>query len=516
MKNRLRQIFLSLTLTLAIAFATILPLSNAISWSSEDVQLTTDPGSDYSSAISQTSDERVWIFWHRLPELEDNEDILCRTYNGTAWSNETPLIEDSTNDINPAPLLATNGTFWLFWTSDIMGDNNYRIFYKTSPNNGTSWSDKTILTNTTYSDRRPSVMQATDGKIWVAWHSKRTENNDLYYKTYDGQSWSNDAQLTFNSAADSEPSIIQAQNGTILVFWSSYRTGSDYEIFYKTSSDNGAHWTNATQLTNRKNDWDKLPYATQTRDGKIWIFWQVGKPLQDYDIYYKTYDGSAWSSDTIFVGGSSEEILPSVFQAANKTIWVAWSSTVGSGDSDFDIWCRTSLPYTHDVGVANIVTSPTHVYREFGTQVQILVTARNYGLNTETFTVTAYHNSTQIGTQTVTDLAPNAKTTLTFIWDPSGLPYGYYIIKAETSTVSGETDTTDNTFIDSTVTLTIIGDINGDGTINSLDVSKLNVYWYDPPIIGLFGYSPDADLNQDGKIDLFDSATINLQWQKSW
>ena len=396
-----------------------------------------------------------------------------------------------------------------------MGSNNYRIFYKTSPNNGTSWSSKAILTNTTYSDRRPSVMQATDGKIWVAWHSKRAENNDLYYKTYDGQSWSNDTQLTFNSASDYGASIIQARNGTILVFWSSFRT-DDYEIFYKTSSHNGAHWTNATQLTNRKNDWDILPYATQTRDGKIWVFWQSGKPLQDYDIYYKTYDGSAWSSDTLFVGGQSEEALPSVFQAANKTIWVAWSSTVGSGDSDFDIWYRTSVPYTHDVGVASIVTSPTHVYREFGTQVQILVTARNYGLNSETFTVTAYHNSTQIGTQTVTNLAPNAKTTLTFMWDPSNLPYGFYTIKAETSTVPGETDTTDNSFTGSLVTLTIPGDANGDGVVDVADVGKINAHWYDPPVIGNLGYDINVDINGDGVIDLYDAAIINVNWKKSW
>jgi len=479
--------------------------------------LTITSDDDYAPAITQTTDERIWVFWHKL-YYSGAEDIFYTTYDGSTWSPETQFITDSTNDITPAPLVARDGTFWLFWSANTMGSNNYRILYKTSTDNGFSWSSPATLTspplNTTYSDREPSVMQAADGRIWVLWYSQRSGNMELYYKIYDGQSWSEDTQLTVNSSEDKYGSIMQARNGTIFVFWTSLRTGN-YELFYKKSSNNGNSWSGETQLTFESNLADNLSFALQTRDGTIWVFWQREGGPSDYDIYYKTYSSSAWSSDLVFLGGNSDDGYPTAFQTANKTLWVLWSSNKAF-DSDLDLWFRTTLPYAHDVGVAGIATSPTHVYREFGTQVQVKVDVRNYGLNTESFTVLVYANSILLGARVATNLASNAKTSFDFTMDTSALAHGYYAIRAETTTVSGETDLTDNTLNGDPVTLTIIGDISGDGIVSIPDVSYLNSYWYDPPVIGILGYNQKADFDRDGTVDIFDSAILNLHWGHHW
>jgi hypothetical protein len=76
--------------------------------------------------------------------------------------------------------------------------------------------------------------------------------------------------------------------------------------------------------------------------------------------------------------------------------------------------------------------------------MQINVTVENQGTRTETFNVSAYYTrlfDPLIGTQTVT-LTKGAVTTLTFIWNP---PFpGQYEIRADASTVPGETEVTDN------------------------------------------------------------------------
>jgi hypothetical protein len=64
--------------------------------------------------------------------------------------------------------------------------------------------------------------------------------------------------------------------------------------------------------------------------------------------------------------------------------------------------------------------------------------------------------------------------------------------------------------------VTIIGDISGDGAVGMPDVSFLNMYWYDPPVIGGSGYNQKADFNQDGIIDIFDAAILNLNWGRNW
>jgi len=72
-------------------------------------------------------------------------------------------------------------------------------------------------------------------------------------------------------------------------------------------------------------------------------------------------------------------------------------------------------------------------------------------LSTETFNVTAFYDSTQIGKQLVSSLAAGENKSLTFSWNTIGVAIGPYTIKATADTVLGETYTADNTYIDGTV-----------------------------------------------------------------
>jgi hypothetical protein len=64
-----------------------------------------------------------------------------------------------------------------------------------------------------------------------------------------------------------------------------------------------------------------------------------------------------------------------------------------------------------------------------------------------------YRNNVFIDTQTVTNLGAGTSTIVTFSWDTSGVAEDAYEIKAVASAVPSETDTSDNTFIDGTVTV---------------------------------------------------------------
>jgi len=117
----------------------------------------------------------------------------------------------------------------------------------------------------------------------------------------------------------------------------------------------------------------------------------------------------------------------------------------------------------HDIAITSVTPNATAVI--LGKTVTVNVTARNHGNCTESFTVAAYRNATAIGApQAVTNLAPGGRTTLTFTWDTTGAALGKYIISGNATTVSGETDTTDNTldktydynkkiFVDVTITI---------------------------------------------------------------
>ena len=196
-----------------------------------------------------------------------------------------------------------------------------------------------------------------------------------------------------------------------------------------------------------------------------WDDWKTSDP---YDICIwqnSTHVGIRWYVSAFYAAGIStnfEAILWANDQIQfnygqnNGTI----SATVGisNGQGSFIAEDLTNLdytntivfsPFTHDIVVASVVPSSNEVNE--GDPVNITIIVRNNGNFTETFNVTAYANTHVIQTQTVFDLAPTAQTVLTFAWNTTGVAPGNYTMKAEASTVPGETLAEDNVKVNGTV-----------------------------------------------------------------
>jgi hypothetical protein len=118
------------------------------------------------------------------------------------------------------------------------------------------------------------------------------------------------------------------------------------------------------------------------------------------------------------------------------------------GDGDASIIVGAQEPI-HDVAITNVTALPSAV--TVGNTVTITATAANLGAFSESFFVTAYYDGNAIGVQAVTNLSPASNTVLVFSWDTTGMLTGTYTIKAEAGTVSAETGTANNVFVDGTV-----------------------------------------------------------------
>ena len=107
--------------------------------------------------------------------------------------------------------------------------------------------------------------------------------------------------------------------------------------------------------------------------------------------------------------------------------------------------------YPHDVAVTGAETSKSEV--NAGETVVLNATVFNKGTQTETFEVSFYYGDSLAGKNSVTNLAANYNATVSITWDTAGVPEGDYQIRAVAATVTGETSTADNTFLDGTVTV---------------------------------------------------------------
>lgn len=167
--------------------------------------------------------------------------------------------------------------------------------------------------------------------------------------------------------------------------------------------------------------------------------------------------------------------------------------------------------FIRNIAVVSVSTNYTETY--VGRTIPVNVTVLNDGDITESFTVSLFYDTTLISTQDVTNLPPKGNTTLTFDWNtgsvlPSLTPY---TIKAETSILPHEANVTDNTLVDGTVKLKIVGDVNGDGTVNIDDLVAWDAAYLTQP--GNPNWNEQADINYDDIVDKAD-ATIIIQHYK--
>jgi hypothetical protein len=175
-------------------------------------------------------------------------------------------------------------------------------------------------------------------------------------------------------------------------------------------------------------------------------------------------------------------------------------------------------PYVRDVIVTTVTSSKTVVGQ--GYSLNINVTIENQGDYIETFNVTLYANTTEIGTQEITLLSGNS-TTLTFTWNTTGFAKGNYTISAYAWPVPGEIDTADNNVSSITpVHIGVPGNVWGnpspppvyDDICNMRDVTYLILHFNTKPESP--NWDPNTDVNDDGVCNMRDVTIAILNFNK--
>jgi hypothetical protein len=108
-----------------------------------------------------------------------------------------------------------------------------------------------------------------------------------------------------------------------------------------------------------------------------------------------------------------------------------------------------------------------------------------------------------IGTKHVTDLPPGVETTLTFAWNTSSVtPCHNYTINGECTVLPYEQNTTNNVYTDGNVKVRFMGDVDGNGLVDTRDIRAIAVAFGSHP--GNPRWDPALDLDQSGYIDMKD------------
>ncbi len=214
------------------------------------------------------------------PYGTDDDIYVARSVdNGQNWSIPVPLNSTAANDtgLDLAPDIATDrqGHWVAVWhlSPSVMADMD--LYVARSIDNGATWSNAVPLNNNaatgTGYDQRPRIATDEHGHWVVVWISNDslgntigTDSDILFARSIDnGANWSNPAPLNStagsDSASDSNPTIAMDAQGRCVAVWQSDETlgntlGGDFEIFVARSLDAGASWSIPIPLNNNAAD----------------------------------------------------------------------------------------------------------------------------------------------------------------------------------------------------------------------------------------------------------------------
>jgi len=297
-----------------------------------EIRLTFDDSTSYTSINNarwvSAEGNIIHAVWY--DHRDGNDEIYYKrsTDDGTNWGADTRLTDEPQTSAYPS--IATSGdNIHIVWFDG--RDFNWEIYYKRSTDGGLTWEPDTGLTLDPANSQFTSV--AVSGtNVHVVWREERDGNLEIYYKrsTDNGTTWESDIRLTSNTARSVEPTVA-ASESYVHVAWSDDRD-TNWEIYYKRSTDGGVTWEPDMRFTNNptRSEFNSIAVS----GSNVHVVWQ-----NNYDIYHRrsTDDGLTWEPDTALTDfGLARN--PSIVSSGNN-LHVVWFDY---RDSNYEIYYKRS------------------------------------------------------------------------------------------------------------------------------------------------------------------------------
>lgn len=479
---------------------------------------------------------RIWLAWNEKPPgSSTTTTVYLKVGNGTSWSAKQAVTNGSFVDNGDFVTPLANQTMMILWSSNRSGFAD--IFYRLYSSAGSApfvASPPVQLTSTTLYDRSPTAVQDRNGRIWVAWSRANAQSTSslIYYKYYNGTAWSSDFPMPPASVSNldqTSPFITQTKDGLIRMLWTSNDT-TNSNLYYATTSGTmptlpstgipSGSWSAKVHFSfGNTSDDDDRAFFLQSQDGNYWVFWQksILVPSAEY-VYYSTASdtaGTNWSGAAQMTSGSDSN--PAAVENIDHLVWVFYGSffqsppPTGFSAGQQIVYEKTTTSYTgNDLGVRVLTTGVPLIRSAYPVNVTTVV--QNYGNSAQTAILTLTANSTTLTTFAVSLPVGGAQR---YYYNWSSPAWGRYTVTATLSSISpGNSPNNQDTFVTQRLRVTPPGDVNGDGSVNILDLALIAICYNTIPVQGTQcnGY---VDANRDGSINIQDLALAAINWQKS-
>lgn len=326
-----------------------------------------DGDAEDSSPAVATDENGVWIAAWTSEDTAvgvvppKRTSIFSRsTDDGATWSTPALVVPGTGNIFGQHPTVATDtlGTWVMAW------DDLSNVVATVSADDGATWSALTTIFDGA-TDSSDVTIETDRAGVWVVAFTSDdslggtigTDQDILFSRSVDnGATWSPAAPLNSNAAVDASddrsPAITTDRAGTWIAVW-----GGLFGTRSARSTDNGTTWEPLIQLgaTTRVGGTD--PDIATDGNGRWVVTWSGGQSLSKVDIWFSRSDddGLTWTAETplhsYMATDRGTDLLPSV-AVLDGGLWVTvWGSSDdlrGARGDGLDM----TVSYSRDAGAS--------------------------------------------------------------------------------------------------------------------------------------------------------------------
>lgn len=307
---------------LATGLFLLAPVANA-DWSAVK-RLTWTSGESRYPAIAVDSGDRIHVVWSDLTPGDAEIYYKRSPDGGTTWNPSQRLTWTSGNSWNPAMAIDSNDAIHVVWHDNTPG--SFEIHYKKSVDGGATWSAARRLTWTSEVSYHPTIAVDSNDAIHLVWRDDKSGGAEIYYRksTDGGATWSDAQRLTWTSGGSFTPAIAAGSGNTIHVVWRDDTPGNP-EVFFKKSTNSGNTWSEGQRLTWTSGE-SYLSAIGADLAGAIHVIW-FDDTSGNFEVYFKTSKdgGSTWSANKRITWTSDGSYDPALATDSENEVHFVWN-----------------------------------------------------------------------------------------------------------------------------------------------------------------------------------------------
>jgi hypothetical protein len=285
-----------------------------------------------------TFGSNVYVVWRDNSSGNDDIYFSASADNGTTFNGIENLSNNDGRSDKPQ-IAAVGVNVYVVWRDNSSGKD--QIYFKRSSDTGNSFNTTENLSNTNGSSTDPQIT-ATGNNAYIVWSDTTTGNGDIYFKssTDNGTSFSSPKNLSTNLDGPALFPQVEAIGNNVYVVWQD-ETPDKGRIRFRASNDNGNDFS-ITRVLSQENEVNANSPQLSVSERAIYVVWEDNSrsgnnSSKNFDLLFRVgIDGGSTFTNTKILTKNPGDSFDPRTATSGENMYAVWEDNTAGDDTSLN------------------------------------------------------------------------------------------------------------------------------------------------------------------------------------